>query len=157
MAGRRACEALLSEVAAEIGLDDLSLDADGRAGVVVEGTTTVLMQHNERDETLVAYSIVGPLPANARSAAIELLLAANLLWRGTGGATLGLDQEDDTVLLAQRMAVGTTRPQELATVLKELADMAGEWRDILSNLAARSDGAEPQPADLRAMGMAVWG
>src|SRR5262245_50605592 len=80
---------LIAALGADIGLPNLQLDEEGRCTLDFDATR-VTFELDERAENLFLYSGLGTLSADALPATAERLLAANLFWRGTGGATLAL-------------------------------------------------------------------
>lgn len=140
--------ALIRDFAALIGLDGLVADEDGRCGVVVEGAAPVILQYVAANETLVLYTVLGALPAEGRTTILEFCMAANLLWQGTAGATLGLDSADDSLVLARQFPVNQLEPGVLMDAVRQLSDTAMGWQRELADLTDRIAGIGTLPAAL---------
>ena len=145
----------MREVGALLGLDGLAADADGQCGITVDATITVHLLHDPQAEAVALFAVVGTLPADRRAVVLELLLAANLFWRGTGGGTLGLDQTDDAIVLAERLALRGLHPSSVIERVRAMADRALAWRSALGEV-----GEHPAAAVTRLVGRApalIWG
>ena len=76
---------------------------------------------------VVFFSVLGR-PAPEREVEIHrLLLQGNNLWAGTGGATLGVQQEGGAVVLAMRLPLEGLSAEHLIQVLDNYADTARFW------------------------------
>jgi Tir chaperone protein (CesT) family len=121
---------LLAALAHEVGLD---AEAFVQAEEIVIDDITVSL-YFEGDEDLgevVFFSLLGqPAPERAAEAA-QVLLQANYLWLGTGGATLGLHPDSGQVLIAGRTPLEGLDGAALASLLDSFTDTASFWRRYL--------------------------
>ncbi|MOA38662.1 Tir chaperone protein (CesT) [compost metagenome] len=69
---------------------------------------------------------IGPLPAQPPLALLRLLLQANTLGPATGGATLGLQNAADDIVLASVHPLDTP-PAALARACRTLVERAAIW------------------------------
>lgn len=84
---------------------------------------------------VVIYAQLGAVPPEAPAEVLRNLLEANLLWAGTGGATIGLHPDTHMAVLAYSMPFEGLTGESLAVALPQFATIAAFWRRFL-------DGAE---------------
>ncbi|CAG9182061.1 type III secretion system chaperone [Cupriavidus respiraculi] len=77
------------------------------------------------------FTQVGRLAANADASQLRGLLEANYLGAGTGGCTLGVQQDTGTVMLWARFALERLDGAALTGLLGDFADVADFWRGRL--------------------------
>ena len=96
---------LLDGLSQVIGLPDLRPDESGYLCLMMEEGHALQFQLNPHTGELTMFSSLGQLGSEHRPAVNDHLLSANLFWRGTGGATIGVDPEDHEVIIAQRLPI----------------------------------------------------
>lgn len=122
-------EALLSALADEVGMDASSLIAAQE--IVIDGQPIHLKLDGEGERAEVWLCCRLGVPAKAhRALTLRTLLQANHLWTGTGGATLGMD--DDMVSLSVRRRLDGLHVDGLAVLLAKTADISLAWRDFIT-------------------------
>lgn len=99
---------------------------------------------------VVFFTLLGR-PDPAREAAIHrLMLEGNNLWAGTGGATLGI-QQNGAAVLAMSLPVESVTPEALADALADFVEVAVLWRAVVAGQAgAAQEAAAPNMLDQRA-------
>lgn len=120
---------LLEALAAAAGLPDLPLDAAGGCTLLFDGHP-VHFQDDPARHALTFFATLGPVPQGRRSEVLGSMLKANRFWRGTGGATLSLDEaEPAEALLAMRFDTRSpaAAPEFIAAV-ERFIDQAEDWR-----------------------------
>jgi hypothetical protein len=126
---------LLTGLAKHLGLPEASLLAETQELVIDDlkiGFDYEPIDANEPVYGDALFFCVLGRPAAERQAAIHrLMLEGNNLWAGTGGGTLGLQQDTGTAILAARLPVETTTPENFASVLANFAEVAVFWRGII--------------------------
>lgn len=140
--------ALIEELAQRMGLASL-LDAGEDLAVLNFEEGLSLSLSLEDDSTLVLAAHLGVAPQGDVQFAEELL-AANLFWRDTGGATLSMDRYSRGVFLAQRWTASQLGDVlALEAVVERFAGLVQRWLLVLPQL---SGSADPAP-DSAALGM----
>jgi len=134
---------MIAELFERLGLGQAPADSDG-VSVFSFDEVDVLLSTDE--QALVLFSRVGEAPANS-PAVLEALLAANLFWQESGGATLSLEPFSRSVILARRLVfaeIGSVNQLELA--LESFAQSAVTWIRSIPQLgrvdSVGGDGAE---------------
>lgn len=82
--------------------------------------------------TWLLSTVISPMPAADCQRWLTDLLAANCRLLATDGATLGLDVEHDTIVLARQLEPTTKSPDELYQLLMSFAYVADHWRRRLA-------------------------
>lgn len=128
---------LLTALAESAGLDAASLLASEE---VIVNDLTISMQmagEGEQSEILLC-SLLGTATADRWPEVARSLLLANHLWAGTGGATLGLLDEDNTVSLSMRQPLPGLDAQKLSAWVSEMADIGRAWQDFVQQAHSAS-------------------
>ncbi|MCF7729398.1 MAG: type III secretion system chaperone [Chthoniobacterales bacterium] len=118
---------LLKELGASVGLPDLKPSDDGLCSLRFDDRVTIDLECNDETGAIIFSSIVATLLPYQTEKLYPDLLEANLLWAGTGGATLGVDPATLSVFMCyQEKIIGMEflRFQEL---LKGFSDVALFW------------------------------
>jgi hypothetical protein len=146
---------LLAGLAEQLGLETLLSDEEDMALLEFDDAPAInLALEEDGGITLTAY--LGEAPKGNLELAEELL-ASNLNWRDTDGATLSMERQSRGVFLARRWAVAElVDGQGLSAALEQFILLAQHWIDILPQLSATAAGKDdiqglsPDFASLRA-------
>ena len=137
---------MIAELFERLGLGQAPADSDG-VSVLSFDEVDVLLSVDE--QAIVIFSRVGEAPADS-PAFLEALLAANLFWQDSGGATLSLEPFSRAVILARRLAfaeLGSVDQLELE--LESFAQSAVTWLRSIPQLGrvetVDGNGVEPHP------------
>jgi hypothetical protein len=123
---------LITAFATEVGLDPAALSKTQE--IVINDLAIGLNYEGSDDFGDIVYFVDLGAPAEHRKGQVyQTLLEANALWVGTGGATLGLQQDTGHVILAGRCDVEGVTPQGLAMLLDAFSDTAQFWRDYVAD------------------------
>ncbi|MFA5489280.1 MAG: type III secretion system chaperone [Candidimonas sp.] len=129
-------KAILSELAFEVGLesaDDLLSTEELIIGERVIGFSYEPYDVNDPvDGDIVFFAVLGGVPSGRELGFYRLLLEANHLWAGTGGAVLGLQRNTGNVVLAARLPLERLQADHLAGALEAFAETADFWADVLA-------------------------
>lgn len=83
----------ITERRIEGGASAIGLNQDGMAALQIDNGIVINFLEQPADRRLVLYAILGALPAQSEPAIMRDMLQANLLWAGTGGATMSLQRD----------------------------------------------------------------
>lgn len=138
---------LLKDLGNNIGLPDLKPSSSGLCSLRFDDKVTIDLECNEETGALTFSCILGTLAAHEAEAFYPQLLEANLLWGGTGGATLGVDRTTLSVFLCyqeHQEGMDFLRFQQL---LKGFSDTALFWYQRLQQGPNSSENPPtPSPA-----------
>ena len=119
---------LLDHLAAKAGLPAIRLNDDGAVSLALGERVTLTLRWLPDDEALVMFSVLGSLPLHDRQALLEELLRANRFGRGTGHATLSLDEaQPPRALLAQRLQTRHLEPGDFVQAVEAFVAVAERW------------------------------
>ncbi|WP_187969029.1 CesT family type III secretion system chaperone [Aquibium microcysteis] len=142
MNDRVRAERLVAELGAAMGLGELTLDAATDSTVLVfDGELIVNLEYDAAAGRLVFSSYLGELPAAGAEAALRELMAANLFWHRTRGATLCLEEGTGGIILLYAHPVADLDARRIEAVLENVVNQAERWGGRLAAMAA--EGAAP--------------
>lgn len=119
---------LLTSFAQEVGLSAVDHFLQTKE-IVIDGITVSLYFEGDDDlGEVVFFSLLGTPSDERMAGVVRVLLEANYLWVGTGGATLGISPENNKVIISARMPLDTLNGLALASLLDSFVDSASFWR-----------------------------
>ena len=121
---------LLSELGQTVGLPELAPDEDNYCCLGVDDKIVLHLQYNIENEILMLFAQVGKIDDHHREAIYPRLLKANLFWQGTGGATLGVDDNGE-VLMAYQIVISNMDFQKFQDLLEGFVNTAELWINTL--------------------------
>lgn len=125
----------------------LALDERTNSCVLVFDEQLVInIEYDERTQRLVLSSYLHELPTTGAEPLLRELLAANLYWHRTGGATLCLEEGTGGIILAYAHSVSDLDAAGFETVMQNFAHQAGRWTRRLAE-AAQVPQAQAEPLD----------
>lgn len=143
---------LLDHIAELVGLPALELDDEGFCSLLFDDRIAVNISFAADTELLTLYCNLGEIAADQAERVYPLLLEANVLWAGTGGATLGVTPADRCVILAFQDRIKDIDPQRFQTLLEGIVDMSAFWSERIDQSAQAEQAApaeEIAPPNLR--------
>lgn len=124
---------LLETLGKNIGLSNLKADKAGLCSLRFGNTITIDLECNEERGALIISTLIGTLNSKTDKEKVYTeLLEANLLWRGTGGATLGIDSTTKTVFMCYQEPMSLLNFNRFQELLKGFSDTAIFWNKHLS-------------------------
>ena len=123
---------LIAGFAAKFGIEGLD-GADGVAELDVEGIRVELLD-DPHTQSIFACAEIGHPPPDANGAFGAMMLQANFLLRGTGGATLCQNPETGTYALVRPFPQALTDIESFAAGLESLVNQVENWRKALAGL-----------------------
>ena len=128
----------LSRLGELLGVD-LQYDEDGYLAFAFDNDLTFLIKHETRPDGLVLFCKIGEAPLDDAEFCEELL-ASNLFWRDTGGATLSLERYSRHVILARYFPEQLLAEFELfEEELRQFFDYAEKWQGVIVTLVEQED------------------
>ncbi len=133
-------EQFLATLGKKLGLEDLSFNEEGSCLFVLDENKLFIIDLDESTRTLIISVALGMLPEENREEVLYDLLTANYYWMRTGGGTLGVDPENDVVLLCYAMQLPLENDMDFLFCIEKLANVADYWikrlekTDELTNL-----------------------
>jgi hypothetical protein len=140
----------------------LKLGPSGTLDLVFNDGPTVTLEHDDVEDTLHVYVVVGQEPPDTaqRYEIYQAMLNANVFGHETGGAQLGRDDITGELLLTQRLFLPDANVAALRRAVERAVHVARVWRDKLSGPVSAAPGSAsvvpirppeaPLPAGVRA-------
>ena len=145
---------IVSAVAQELNLPDLSAHEGGVCQLVVEGSLEITLEAGVLDDSLHLYATVGSTPASGQAEFYAALLEAQLFGKEVGpGISFGLDKTTGEILLGQKLRLSSVTPESFLPVLGEFINWAEHWTERLRGLepaASASSGLDSVSHFIRA-------
>lgn len=118
---------LLQELGKNVGLPDLKANEEGLCSLRFDDRVTIDLEANKETGALIYSSIVATLVPHQTEQFYPELLEANLLWVGTGGATLGVDPATLSVFICYQEKLEGLEFIRFQDLLKGFSDVAIFW------------------------------
>ena len=120
-------ETLISDFGRSIGIEGLVFDEFGCCMLAFDDDIIVNIAHEKANKRILFFAYIGSVDGSA--APYRTLLKANFYWRGTGGATLSIDQDDGAICLTKPFGAQELSPTKLTTELENFISNIEKWRD----------------------------
>lgn len=134
---------LISEFSKAIGLPELLTNDEGYYCFLLEDDLVIHIDHDSDSSMTKFFIQLGQIRSTNRDAVMADMLDANVLWRGTGGATLGLDSVSGIVTLAYQESVMHMAYSRFEAILVLLISNSKIWMDRISSEPAVQSDSEP--------------
>jgi len=121
-------DALLGELARDLGVSQLALDRNGVCRLVFDGKVVVDLEPSHDGRALHMYGVVARIPAEGREGLFASLLDANYFGQGTGKAALAIDSQNNEVVLQQQLELETLAASSFAQELQAFTDRLEDWQ-----------------------------
>lgn len=139
---------LLQDFGNSIGIADLQVDEDARCNLMFDDIA-VSFELSKNERSVYIYSYLADAPDTDAGYFYAGLLDANYLFKGTDGATLGVEADSRRIVLIREEKLAPLQLAEFEAILEEFVNLAETWKQTL---AAGDFGAglgAYEPADTR--------
>ena len=131
---------LIEKLAAALGIEGL-VPEDGVAALNIDGMRIAFL-HDEGADALLLFATVGTPPPEAEERFSAILLQANHLFRGTGGATLAQNQETRDYTLVRSLPLALLDADSLVAELESFANTLARWTGLLADFRPAENAAK---------------
>ncbi len=128
-------EQLLNSLGQTVGIADLNHGGEGYCCLGFDDLV-VHFQYTPGDDSVLIFSRLAEINTDDLQQLYGLLLSANNFWQGTGGATLGVDGDEEAVYLAQRLPISVLTPGSFEQLLNTFVSAAERWAKEVSGFVA---------------------
>ena len=152
MSDRLQAEALLREYGDVTGLGALAFDDEGHCRLEFNERVLVDVAFDEPRGAIVLMTPLGEVRLGDRPELAADMLDANALWRGTRGATLGIDRASGLAVLALAVPLAGLELGRLERRVDEFVGTAGRWLDRVvatADSGNMSNGDRADPLQMR--------
>lgn len=119
---------IVGQLGAEAGIEDLSLNAENLVTIECDEEYDVHLQVDESGDQYAIFTAIGEVGEENREATYQMLLSGNVLWRGTAGATLGVD-ENNTIWLCYSSPINEINAEDLEAQIDRFLELADDWQN----------------------------
>lgn len=134
-------QGLIAELGQTLGMTDMTAGEDGYVGLMVDGHE-IHIQHEPEDDDVILFTRLPQADPDRRDAIYAMLLAANVFWNGTRGATFSADFDTGQVFLADRRACANLNAESLSAWIEQFANVSAYWRERIEDA---NDGGPLRP------------
>ena len=139
---------LLNALGETLTVGALTLDERTNSCVLVFDDTLIInIEFDAQTQRLVLSSYLHELPATGAEPLLRELLAANLYWHRTGGATLCLEEGTGGVILAYAHSVSDLDGASFEALVENFANQAERWTRRLTEAAQQAPQVQAAPQD----------
>jgi hypothetical protein len=143
MDAKAQAQAILSEFARGIELEELSLDERDSCRLAFDRDLLVDIDYDPQGQRFVLSGALGsPAEAAARDV-YEAALRGNALWP-EGAGTIAIDGASGQLVLLREVAVPPLDGRSLALILGGFVEAARGWRELVAGAAERPAAAAPE-------------
>ena len=140
---------LMNGLAASVGIEGMELK-DGATALEIDGMTVGFIHDPASgdaayDGIMVAVEIGYP-PPDANGPFGSIMLKANYLLEGTGGAVLCQNPDTDAYAIMRRYPLAAHDVASFSRALETLLSTAENWKEVLSGMREAEDAKEERDA-----------
>lgn len=136
---------LMRGFAAKYGVSDIDT-ANGAAALEIDDMTVGFIHAPETDEIMVVAEIGYP-PPSADGPFGGMMLKANYLYNGTGGAVICQNPETGAYAVMRSYPLARFDVETFAQATEALVDTAERWRDLLSGAGLAEDAKDAEASE----------
>lgn len=141
---RNLADKLIANFGAMLTLPELKLDEKTHSCVLLfDGDIVLNIEFDDASGQLILSVYLDELMADSAESLLRELMVANLYWHRTDGATLGLEEATNGIILAQARGVGELEDASFEKLVETFVNQAERWK---KRIAAAKSGIEAAPA-----------
>ena len=127
----------ITELGNQLGVPGLSLDENGICTISFERTWSLTITHDTELGLVIFHTDLGAIPQSDLLSVQSLLLEANVLWCGTGGATFGVVPGSRRVILSFQERSEQIDTDTLLGVVESFQALAQFWMSAIRDEAGK--------------------
>ena len=131
---------LLREFGKTVGITELQLDNENRCNLLFDDIG-VSFELAPSEESVYLYSMLGVAPATDLESVYALLLDGNYLFKGTKGASIGIEASSKNIVLIREERLENMQLARFESLVEVFVGLAESWRERLGELSSESPAA----------------
>jgi hypothetical protein len=136
---RNLAEKLIANFGTLLTLPELTLDAATNSCVLLfDGDIVLNIEFDEPTGQLILSAYLDELSQDSPESMLRELMVANLYWHRTDGATLGLEDATNGVILAQARAVTELDDPTFEKLVENFVNQAERWKKRIAQSKTES-------------------
>ncbi len=138
---RQLAEKLISNFGSMLTLPELRLDDKSNSCVLLfDGDIVLNIEFDDASGQMILSAYLDELPDSQPEAILRELMVANLYWHRTDGATIGLEESTQGLILAQARSVTDLDDASFEKLVETFVNQSERWKKRVAALK-RGEGA----------------
>jgi len=122
----------------EIGLPDLKLNEDGICSLSFDEKINVDIVYRKEQEQVIFAAPIGDIPVEGQENFFKQLLISNAFGIENAGAILGIEEEENRVVLSYVFISSTFSFDLFKTVLANFVDLVEAWQEKIETMRSEN-------------------
>ena len=122
----------------EVGLSDLRLNEDGICSLSFDEKLNVDIVYRKEQEQVIFAAPIGDIPAEGQESFFRQLLISNAFGIENAGAILGIEEDENRVVLCYMFISSTFSFDLFKTVLANFVDLVEVWQEKIKTIESES-------------------
>lgn len=122
----------------EVGLPNLKFGENSVCSLIFDSTINVDIAYREDQDQCIFAAKIGDIPVEGKEVLYESLLKANAFGMDTAGASLGIDEENNSIVLSFVFLTQSFSYDLFKTVLNNFVDLVEDWTKKYEELLSAS-------------------
>lgn len=122
----------------EVGITDLKLNDDGICSLSFDEKLNVDIVYRKEQEQVIFAAPIGDIPPEGQESFFKQLLIANAFGIENAGAVLGIEEDENRVVLSYMFISSTFSFDLFKTVLANFVDLVEVWQEKIKDIAPES-------------------
>ncbi|MBQ9430932.1 MAG: type III secretion system chaperone [Kiritimatiellae bacterium] len=139
-------EEIISGFAQKFGIEGLAPNEEGSVLLDIDGMAVELLHDADAGDVLICAEIGEPPPEGEKHFA-EMLLRANFLFQGTGGATFAQNPESKAYALIRPFALAGLDLEDFCAQVGKFVDGLERWRQLLEDFREVGESVSDDDSD----------
>lgn len=144
---RQLADKLIANFGKVLTLPDLKLDDKSNSCVLLfDGDIVLNIEFDDATAQLILSVYLDQLPEAKAEALLRELMVANLYWHRTDGATLGLEEGTQGLILAQARSVTDLDDASFEKLVETFVNQSERWKKRIASVRDSSEPEKVMPA-----------
>jgi len=122
----------------EVGLSDLKLNEDGICSLSFDEKINVDIVYRKEQEQVIFAAPIGDIPVEGQENFFKQLLISNAFGIENAGAILGIEEEENRVVLSYVFISSTFSFDLFKTVLANFVDLVESWQEKIETMRSEN-------------------
>jgi hypothetical protein len=118
----------------EVGLSDLKLNEDGICSLSFDEKLNVDIVYRKEQEQVIFAAPIGDIPVEGQESFFRQLLISNAFGIENAGAVLGIEDDENRVVLSYMFISSTFSFDLFKTVLANFVDLVEDWQEKIKTI-----------------------
>ena len=127
-----AFQSLIAELGQSIGAADMAAGDDGYVGLKIDDRD-LHVQYEPEDDVVVLLARLQEVEPDRRAEIYSMMLAGNVFWKATRGATFSADFDTGRIFLADRRDRAGMDLESLSSWIERFANVVALWWDRIES------------------------